>query len=620
MESNLFEWIAIKLLLYYLLWEQKIFAMNKLENLCRYHNNLIEIIQIIEFDRITSISLCSDRNETIKLDSKILAYEIDIIQQDLLFITAQRKLYRKNLRESNQKPRLLAEYFPLDITRLALDWINHLLYMVVDQSEIVLTSTRPNDRFAFKKTSLLFSIDSGTIKKLLVCPGLSLLIWHEIEWNENNRNRIKVCQQDGTMIRTLHSSQNFIYDLNIDHFDFALFFISGGNLGRISLNSLGERTNLGVIEKEESYFRLTHNVLRNFALLDSDIIVDIKYNLIFAYRLNYLESKLDDTPKRSKLLTDLNKSNLRLSSDREFRIYSSRMFSETFQTICHDQLCIDVCVPNGNQFKFSCLCYTGNERRCNDYGHYSDDKRLSYYNTRSTSKDHQNYSKSSTVDEQVNFSHSVFWNDSRTSKSNPFQTNKSVQINLTQIESPKLTLELPASNESFGSLTHSDRDISIPNSTISAKIELKAKHFEEGVSLDSVRITMMGKLELFSKIKSPLWFLMFAVTTFMMTTSLFCCILGFKKIFKRNFHKNSDSFSKNQINTDSVVAEKHGTVVVYHKDVALAATDIKEEFEFEKTQLLANRFGNVKDSPYENLDSTIRYNNDNPNVYINLKC
>src|SRR5699024_10721523 len=95
-------------------------------------------------------------------------------------------------------------------SQLVIDWIHDLLYLVVDQSEIVVgpipdRSDSPESGAVYRTASLI-SVPSRTIKKLAICPRLSQLVWHELEWTGDNLNHIRVTQQDGTEPVIIHTS------------------------------------------------------------------------------------------------------------------------------------------------------------------------------------------------------------------------------------------------------------------------------------------------------------------------------------------------------------------------------------------------------------------------------
>lgn len=140
---------------------------------------------------------------------------------------------------------------------------------MVDQSDIVVGSVRRGrdgtDLRPFRTTHLL-SLSSITIKTLLVVPSLSQLVWQEIDWSGKNANRIRVSQQDGTDPLVLYKTDSFIYHLEVDQVNLALYFTMGDVLVQMTLLPSQQYQMTKMIERGTTIFPLRHNRLKNFAL------------------------------------------------------------------------------------------------------------------------------------------------------------------------------------------------------------------------------------------------------------------------------------------------------------------------------------------------------------------
>lgn len=227
------------------------------------------MVQLTSPNTISAISLCKQQSTLIQhSDEKIIQFELHLLKRYIIFLTDNGKLFTKYL-NCNCKPKLMIQYKWFKVSQMAIDWIHDLLYMVADKSDIIVTSISAHHPFSFTNTSLLMPFGSITIKKLLVCPGLSLLVWQEIDWFKENSNRIQVAQQDGTDMSTIYSSKTFIYDLQLDQINLAIYFITNEHLIIISLYSPAHYQHLKSIVKNVSSLKLENaiNSVHYFALV-----------------------------------------------------------------------------------------------------------------------------------------------------------------------------------------------------------------------------------------------------------------------------------------------------------------------------------------------------------------
>ena len=261
-------------------------VMNK--HLCDIYKNNINFVQLTSTsEELAIFPLCVDNNNnnnnhTVTTiirspyqNEKIIAYDFHLRKNDIWFITDQHRLYRMKINNTNVNYpiRLEGEYRWFTITQLAIDWIHDLLYMVADQSDIILTSIANEQSSSSlsvsmnRPTSLLFSSYRRTIKKLLICSGLSTLVWHEIDWSDSNENRLQIARQDGTEMAIIFTSPTFIYDVQIDQANYIVYFVTNGQLGEISLQPPEEYQDPDAIRKHTRMFRLQNNYVKTFNII-----------------------------------------------------------------------------------------------------------------------------------------------------------------------------------------------------------------------------------------------------------------------------------------------------------------------------------------------------------------
>lgn len=136
----------------------------------------------------------------------------------------------------------LGTFIDLDASQIVIDWTHYLLFTVANQQYVHVSSLL--DQRATFTTEIVYR-HSSTIKKIAVCPSLSLIVWHEIEWSGQNMNTIMMAQMDGTNAQVMYQSASFIYDLHVDQVNQELYFNTNEYLGVIQMNSLQASSNKG---------------------------------------------------------------------------------------------------------------------------------------------------------------------------------------------------------------------------------------------------------------------------------------------------------------------------------------------------------------------------------------
>lgn len=197
-------------------------------------------------NEIQQVNLCHNESTNskvnINVDSKaIKSFEIDYWKQNLWYLTEDYRLYVLSLQDfkPNEQPALDFAY--LKPSKIALDWINELLFMASKTGDIYAVDS---GNVYSSSVVNLYSFSSVEITKLAVCPRLSLLVWSEVDWLGENVNRIRLGIEDGTEHGIIYQSHSFIYDLQLDQINLALYFVTNSHVGQISLYSLSHLRSL----------------------------------------------------------------------------------------------------------------------------------------------------------------------------------------------------------------------------------------------------------------------------------------------------------------------------------------------------------------------------------------
>lgn len=238
-----------------------------LDLMCRFYNNSLQIAQITPFNSIALVYICPSvshlRPRYIEsFTSPIISFDIHHSNEYLVYLTDSANLYIANLDSTrNESVKLFQRltstindssvslvdpvwtYTEWKPNQVVVDWVHDLLYLLVDHSAIYVSNM-----YQLDQSVLIIHRMSVSIKKLLICPKLSMIVWLEDEWDGVNVNSIQVAQQDGTEMKSIYLSSIVIHDIQVDQSTQSVYFITSDRMGVIPLKEHHQHGMMSVSE------------------------------------------------------------------------------------------------------------------------------------------------------------------------------------------------------------------------------------------------------------------------------------------------------------------------------------------------------------------------------------